>query len=186
MRDEGVAGCQANRGGQITFQRDPEGNTLEYDCSPGLFDQITRIKDKNGNVEIRTLYPDNQRLPDGVATTPWAKKGRLFRRWAVSLDGATNVLSEESHWNDDGTLHRRIERIDPNDVNRLKTTTYEYQAGTNGLNVSAILTAGGEPSRYCRSLCRVLTSSEGNHRSRGAGEEVAASHRSRDNFGIYL
>nr|VFK54765.1 MAG: YD repeat-containing protein [Candidatus Kentron sp. TUN]VFK59623.1 MAG: YD repeat-containing protein [Candidatus Kentron sp. TUN] len=48
----------SDTGGQVTLEQDPLGATLEYDY--GIYNQPTRIRDKNGNEQYITYYATSE------------------------------------------------------------------------------------------------------------------------------
>lgn len=128
-------GCASDVAGNVTLERDPLGNTIEYDYDLVLFDQITRRKDENGAEHLAVYY-----TADDPATG--AVRGKLHQRRIAQLGSFSDVLLQELTYNPDGTVAQRIDHLDPADPGRKRTTTFTYT--DNGLNVQEILVTGSD------------------------------------------
>ncbi len=127
--DRTLSGGASDTGGNVSLERDPLNYEVEYDY--GLFDQVTRVRDKNGNERFYTYYP---------TTVPGtgAVRGRLEKIEAM-LGGVRTTLARYTYF-DNGNLQQKIEYIDPADPARRRITDYTYD--TAGLNLTQTVTSG--------------------------------------------
>ncbi|MDY6822589.1 MAG: hypothetical protein SWH68_02140 [Thermodesulfobacteriota bacterium] len=127
--DRTFSGGASDTGGNVSLERDPLNYEVQYDY--GLFDQVTRVKDKNGNERFYTYY---QTTVSGTG----AVRGKLEKVEAMLAD--QRVTLEEYKYFDNGNLQQKIEFIDPADPARRRTTDYTYNA--SGLNLIQTVTSG--------------------------------------------
>lgn len=127
--DRSLTGAASDTGGNVSLERDPVGYDVHYDY--GLFDQVTRVQDKNGNERFYTYYP---------TTVPGtgAVRGKLQMVEAM-LGGVRTTLARYTYF-DNGNLQQKIEYIDPAAPARQRITDYTYDA--NGLNLLQTVTTG--------------------------------------------
>ncbi len=124
-------GAVSNTGGNVTLEQDEYANTVEYDY--GLFDQITRVKDKNGNERSYTYY---QTTNPGIS----AVQGKL-KKAEARINGQWETLEEYIYY-PDGNVQQKIEYIDKDDPSKKRVTDYTYH--NNGLNLYQ-MTVTGQP-----------------------------------------
>jgi RHS repeat-associated protein len=117
--------------GQVTLEKDPLNYSVEYDY--GIYDQVTRTKDKNGNIRTMSYYAVSNPAIDAV-------KGKLQSVTLNSLNGYSNVLMQSVTYYPDGNLKQLTEYIDPANPARKRISTYVYQ--DNGLNLQSVTVAG--------------------------------------------
>jgi RHS repeat-associated protein len=124
-RSDRTFGTASDTGGEVTREQDHQSNTIDYDY--GLFDQVTRVKDKRGNVLSYVYYQ---------ATDPntGAVRGKLQNVSILSLSGKANVILRSFKYYSDGNLQETIEYIDPSNLARKRATTYFYDP--TGLNLT--------------------------------------------------
>lgn len=132
--DRGFTGA-SDTGGQVTLEKDALTNTLEY--SYGLYDQISRTKDKNGNVRIMDYYSATNPATDAV-------RGKLQSVTLGSLSGTANVLLQSYTYYPDGNLKQLTEQIDPANPAKKRITDYVWQ--DNGLNLKSVTVSGSGKS----------------------------------------
>ncbi|MEW6221089.1 MAG: DUF6531 domain-containing protein, partial [Thermodesulfobacteriota bacterium] len=123
-QDRGLLGGASDTFGNVTLESDALGNRTEYDYNFDLYDQVTRIKDKNGNERFLTYSSTTD-------AGTYAVKGRLQKE-EVMLAGVRTLLATYNYY-PDGTLRLKDERIDPAQPSRRRYTFFEYEA--NGLNL---------------------------------------------------
>nr|VFK56046.1 MAG: YD repeat-containing protein [Candidatus Kentron sp. TUN] len=114
----------SNTGGQVTLEQDPLGATLEYDY--GIYNQPTRIRDKNGNEQHITYYATSNDATGALA-------GKRHHVQAI-IDGALVTL-ETWTWNTNGTPRRKTQYIHSSGA-RKRFTDYTYDA--SGLDLEEI------------------------------------------------
>ncbi|MDO8969746.1 MAG: RHS repeat-associated core domain-containing protein [Saprospiraceae bacterium] len=117
--------------GNVTLEKDPLTYTLEYDY--GLYDQVTRTKDKNGNVRTMAYYSATNPATDAV-------KGKLQSVTLGTLNGTANVLLQSYTYYPDGNIKQLTEYLDPATPTRKRITTYTYDS--NGLNLLSVTVSG--------------------------------------------
>jgi len=127
--DRTLSGGASDTGGNVSLERDPLNYDVHYDY--GLFDQITRVRDKNGNERFYTYY---QTTVPGTG----AVRGRLEKVEAM-LGGVRTTLETYTYY-DNGNVQQKIEHIDPADPTRRRITDYTWDAA--GLNLLQTVTAG--------------------------------------------
>ena len=130
--DRSLTGGVTDTGGNVTLEQDALGNTVEIDF--GIFDQPTRIKDKNGNEHTMTYYPTTD-LPSG------AVQGKL-QRVSIKMGGA-DIPLQDFEYGAGGVLKEQIEYIEPvspPNTSRTRTTTFNYDP--TGLNLEEMLVSG--------------------------------------------
>ena len=123
---------------------DPNGGIREYDYdADGRMTKLAeadgaRLLFENQGDAIRSKKYDALGYATSFHTAagPCAVIGKPKDLRISALNGAANVLLKAFCWNADGTLHSQTEYIDPADATRQRVTTYTYQSGSNGLNVS--------------------------------------------------
>lgn len=139
----------ADRGGNVTLERDPHGHDAHYAYAaqttksgrPAI--QLTGVEEKNGE-QRQLLY-----CPADTATenTPGCVRGKL---WKVVLP--LSITLQEYGYFPDGTLRRLTERVDPADPNRKRITEYVYDTATrlrpDGKIVSGTTTSNTLQWRY--------------------------------------
>jgi RHS repeat-associated protein len=126
-------GCNTDTAGNITLETDALGQTTEYDYNSALFDQVTRIEDKNGDARSFSYY-----TADNSATG--AKRGKVHQIRLSKLGSSNNLLTHIFTYNPDGTLRTQVEYIIPGNAAHKRNTTYTYS--DNGLNLTEVLTTG--------------------------------------------
>ena len=128
-QDRAINNLASDTGGNVTLEQDPLGNTTEFDY--GIYDQPTRIADKNDNEQFMTYYPTTD-----VGTG--AVEGKL-QKIEATLNSTLTLLEEYTYFAD-GNLKQKIEYIDPADSNRKRITDYLY--AENGLNLDSMTISG--------------------------------------------
>ena len=121
----------SDSGGNVTLEKDDYDKTVEYDY--GIYDQITRVKDKNGNERRYTYY---QTTNPGIG----ALRGKLEKAEA-RINGQWETLEKYTYY-EDGNVKQKIEYIDKDNPNKKRVTNYTYQ--DNGLNLQQ-MTVTGQP-----------------------------------------
>nr|MBF0223393.1 hypothetical protein [Desulfobulbaceae bacterium] len=124
-----LAGCASDTGGNVTSEQDAYLQTVDYDY--GLFDQVTRVKDKNGNERFYTYYPAS------IAGTG-AVKGKL-QKVEATLAAQTVTLEEYSYY-DNGNPKQKTEYVDQDDPSKKRLTDYFYEV--NSLNPNRVTVTG--------------------------------------------
>lgn len=128
--DLALGGGASDTNGNVTLEKDSLGNTLEYDY--GIYDQITRIQDKNGNVRRLYYYATTDAATGAVA-------GKL-EKITATVNGAPDVILQTHTYYPGGNPKRSIEYIDPADLSRQRVTDYVYDP--SGLKLEEILISG--------------------------------------------
>lgn len=134
--DKALAGS-SDAAGNVTREQDPLGFTLDY--AYGTFDQIASVTDKLGRITGTSYY---------TAAGACAVIGKPNTVSINTLNGVANVALRTYCWNSDGTLASQKDYID---ATRFRTTSYTYQAGSNGLNVQSVTVTGSDGSSTSRS-----------------------------------
>nr|WP_319394725.1 hypothetical protein [uncultured Desulfobacter sp.] len=122
-------GAASDTYGNVTREQDAYANNVDYDY--GIYDQITQVKDKNGNERIYSYY-------NTTNTGTGAVKGKLEKAEAI-IDGRTVTLESRTYYAD-GNLKQKTEYIDQNDPDKNRVTDYIYQ--DNGLNLQSMTVTG--------------------------------------------
>jgi RHS repeat-associated protein len=122
-------GAASDTYGNVTHEQDAYANTVDYDY--GIYDQITRVKDKNGNERYYTYYSTTDSGTGAV-------EGKLEKVEAV-IDSRTVALESYTYY-EDGSLKQKIEFIDKDDTGKKRITDYVYQ--DNGLNLQSMTVTG--------------------------------------------
>ncbi|MFA7061646.1 MAG: DUF6531 domain-containing protein, partial [Pedobacter sp.] len=130
-RADHAASGASDTGGNVTQETDPLTNTLQY--SYGIYDQITTVKDKNGNTRTMAYYTSSNPATGAVA-------GKLQSITLGTLNGTANVLLRSYTYNPDGTVKQMVEQIDPANSARKRITDYTWQ--NNGLNLYSMVVSG--------------------------------------------
>ena len=113
------------------MEQDPLNYTLQY--TYGMYDQITTMKDKNGNTFTMAYY-----AADNPATG--AIKGKLQSVTLSTLNGTSNIMLRSYTYNTDATMKQMVEYIDPANSARQRITNYTWQ--DNGLNLQSVAVTG--------------------------------------------
>ncbi|PKM37246.1 MAG: hypothetical protein CVV06_06910, partial [Gammaproteobacteria bacterium HGW-Gammaproteobacteria-10] len=157
--DRTIGGTATDQQGRVSRERDALNQDIDYAYGP--FEQLSGVIDKRGHEVAVSHY-------DTTAGCGVAGKPNEFR--IAELNGASNVLLRSYCWNADGTLASQTDYLDPDDTNRQRVTTYQYETGSAGLNVAEIQISGsGETQRTTftyDSLGRIVT--ETRHRRTSA------------------
>jgi len=133
--DHAVTGA-SDTGGNVTQETDTLTNTLQYGY--GVYDQVTTIKDKNGNTRTMAYYATTNASTGAVA-------GKLQSVTLGSLNGTANVLLQSYTYNPDGTVKQMVEQIDPANSARKRITDYVWENG-KGLNLQSVTVSGSGQS----------------------------------------
>lgn len=129
--DRSLGEAASNTGGLVTLEQDALNNSVEFDY--GVFDQPTRVQDKNGTEQTRSYY-----------TTTNAGSGALadkLHQIRATVNGTANVLLSEYQYFADGNLKQQIEYIDPADLTRKRVTDYSYDS--DGYNLTDVIVNAG-------------------------------------------
>nr|VFK54769.1 MAG: YD repeat-containing protein [Candidatus Kentron sp. TUN]VFK59635.1 MAG: YD repeat-containing protein [Candidatus Kentron sp. TUN] len=129
----------SDTGGQVTLEQDPLGATLEYDY--GIYNQPTRIQDKNGNEQHITYYATSNDATGALA-------GKRHHVQAI-IDGALVTL-ETWTWNTNGTPRRKTRYIHSSGA-RKRFTDYTYDVSSlhlEEIRVSATNTSNTRTVTY--------------------------------------
>jgi RHS repeat-associated protein len=133
--DHAVTGA-SDTGGNVTQETDTLANTLQYGY--GVYDQVTTVKDKNGNTRTMAYYATTNASAGAVA-------GKLQSVTLGSLNGTTNVLLQSYTYNPDGTVKQMVEQIDPANSTRKRITDYVWE-NNKGLNLQSVTVSGSGQS----------------------------------------
>jgi len=131
-RNDHSASGASDTGGNVTQETDPLSNTLQY--SYGIYDQVTTIKDKNGNTFTTTYYTSTNPSTGAVAGKPQSIT-------LGSLSGTANVLLKTYTYNPDGTIKQMVEQIDPAVPSRRRITDFVWE-NNQGLNLQKVTVSG--------------------------------------------
>lgn len=138
-KDRTLDGGRSDTLGQVTREEDALGYTQDYDY--GIYGQVTRAKDKNGNVAINEYYQSTD-APSG------AVRGKLKRQLLelATVNGVvrSNVVLAEYTYNPDGTVRRKVAYIDPAKPSRKRITDYSYGYKSDGTFELTTRTRGSE------------------------------------------
>lgn len=129
----------SNSNGNVTREKDAFGYTIDTTYNSTFYDQVERVKDKRGNETFTTFYATTDATTKKLTGKPEHEKIKTLT-WEGTAK--SDVILKTHGWNADGTLSKTTEQFTPTLNERTRLTTYEYQAGSNGLNVSAIQTEG--------------------------------------------
>lgn len=132
-----LTGVASDTQGQITREEDPLGNTIDY--TYGLNNQVTSIKDKNGNTLTNIYYSTSNSDTGALA-------GKLQKTLAAKLtiggDAYTDVLLTEYKYYPDGMLKQKSESIDPAQPTRKRVTDFTYSYQTDGSYTATVAVSG--------------------------------------------
>ena len=137
-RNDKTFGTASDTAGNITRERDALGKDL--DRSYGVFDQIATEKDRRGITTAISYY---------TAAGPCAVLGKPKDETLSSLNGVLNVKRKSFCWNADGTLQSLTEYLDTA-ATRRRVTSYVYEEGSAGLNVSQVVISATGTSQTIR------------------------------------
>lgn len=118
--------------GRVSKEQDALDNFVEYDY--GLFDQLTVVRDKRGTVRASTYYEDTDPATGAV-------QGKL-ERVEITLAGGPVTLAEFTY-TESGNLEEKTEFIDPDDLTKVRVTTFTYE-DPHDFNLLSV-TVTGEP-----------------------------------------
>ena len=125
-RNDRTFATVSDTGGNVTRERNALAQDL--DRSYGVFDQLATEKDRRGTTTTISYY-----TAAGVCAVIGKPKDITFS----TLNGVPNVKQKSYCWNADATLQSSTEYLDTSGA-RKRITSYAYEAGSSGLNVSDI------------------------------------------------
>ncbi|MCF6325589.1 MAG: DUF6531 domain-containing protein [Gammaproteobacteria bacterium] len=130
-----LAGAATDTFGQVTREQDALGNTIDY--TYGIYDQLTRVKNKN-DIETVSNYYATTNLATG------ALKGKLqdITLPTAKVNGVdhVNVVIASYQYHADGTVKRIEEFIDPAMPTRKRVTDLVYSYDANGFTLTKTMT----------------------------------------------
>jgi len=113
--------------GQVTREEDALGNKVDYDY--GIYGQLSKVKDKNGNTVTNEYYTTSNESTGAVT-------GKLYRTIAdkATVNGSTysNAVLKEFKYYADGTVKQQVEYIDPAQLTRKRVTDFDYSYNSDG------------------------------------------------------
>ena len=125
-RNDKTFGTASDSGGNVMRERNALNQDL--DRTYGVFDQIATEKDRRGTTTTISYY---------TAAGPCAVIGKPKDIILATLNGVLNVKLKTYCWNADSSLQSLTEYVD-SAATRKRITTYAYEPGSAGLNVSDI------------------------------------------------
>jgi RHS repeat-associated protein len=130
--DHTLTGGASDKDGLVTYEKDPRGNAVTTDY--GIYDQVTRKVDKNGNQFLYTYFSASDANSGAVA-------GKLAMVQMIPAPSSQNnpyltdphagqTLTLQSFtYYPSGQLAKRIEYIDPANPSRQRVTLVNYYPG---------------------------------------------------------
>ena len=125
----------SNSGGNVTQETDPLSYNMQY--TYGIYDQVTHVKDKNGNGRTMAYYTTTNSSTGALA-------GKLQSITLDTLNGTANVLLRTYTYNADGTIRQIVEQINPANSSLQRITTFTWE--NNDLNLQSVVVSGSGQS----------------------------------------